>query len=971
MMTGRSIRELQAAALHAGTSMVSAPFRALSFLRTPEAPEAPARLLVRRTLQQPFSRTTRLFGARALSNEATDNADALSVSGLAGQPLCLHTVDGDAALILADAAGRPLWSRNAQGTVSVLSYEAAGAGGRAQSLTEIAAGTTAGRVREQYVYAPLNEAQWKDLNLAGGLSERRDNAGISRPLSVSLSGQSLLSEQCLLKPEVELPDWTSNAEADTDAPLRVSGTYDATGAPLTATNAAAVTTLTDYAINGAVAQTRLASPQVGASKETVILRDIRYRADGVVLSQRAGNGVIDTYEYDPRTQHLARHLTARPAGHPQGALVISDLHYRYDPVGNILSLEDKGADPEWHNNQQATGLREYSYDTLYRLISATGRERTPVSRHYTQSANHVDGSAGSAWAPYAQHYSYDDGDNLTVIRHSGGAGNRTRELSVSQASNRAMAKEHTLTPETGFLAGGLQKQLTDGRELRWHSDNQLRMVSAVSREDEADDSERYHYADGGTRTRKIHTAKTSNTTQTTLTTYSGGCEVRQRLLAGQTTPQKHIVITKAGEVRLVEDRLSGEIHLRYGFGDHLDSSGGETDESGRLISREEYSPYGGTTGSDEAATEVSNLTQRTIRYSGQELDATGLYYYGWRYYMPELGRWLSADPGGLVDGVNLFRMVRNNPISLSDQDGLSPEGDKAREILRMSFFKEAYASNPAQALDKMRKTLLESGNRTFVDSVMERVKRRLEPNTQGARAGRSSQAPVAAMSRMSLASPPLKKSPKLATSEDLQNFQDIYSTNAGYSQINTAMRAGDFVTVSSSKVIGEIERRHGDNQFAGKAGKEIRSSLKYAAEDIGRNMEAIDASLYLKENNKSSRFFRGQGMTMGGIEAFVRARDEGAVLHSLSLLSASKSKEVAVGFMTSAENEKVLMEITGFSATGMGSRYSVAAENEYVFSTHANFHVTNVGSNQSRPGTYIIQLKEVRGHKGSRMPMPY
>lgn len=59
-----------------------------------------------------------------------------------------------------------------------------------------------------------------------------------------------------------------------------------------------------------------------------------------------------------------------------------------------------------------------------------------------------------------------------------------------------------------------------------------------------------------------------------------------------------------------------------------------------------------------------------VRYSGKERDATGLYYYGYRYYQPWLGRWLSADPAGTVDGLNLFAMVRNNPMTLVDEHGL-------------------------------------------------------------------------------------------------------------------------------------------------------------------------------------------------------------------------------------------------------------------------------------------------------------
>ncbi|WIF62929.1 hypothetical protein QN095_02260 [Enterobacter cloacae] len=100
---------------------------------------------------------------------------------------------------------------------------------------------------------------------------------------------------------------------------------------------------------------------------------------GWCCHRRTGNGVTEKYQYDPRTQRLVRHTTSRPDTHPQGALLISDLHYTYDPAGNILTLEDKGTDPAWHNNQQTTGLRTYAYDTLYRLTSATGRERHPVN----------------------------------------------------------------------------------------------------------------------------------------------------------------------------------------------------------------------------------------------------------------------------------------------------------------------------------------------------------------------------------------------------------------------------------------------------------------------------------------------------------------------------------------------------------------------------------------------------------------
>ncbi|WP_324284972.1 RHS repeat-associated core domain-containing protein [Enterobacter ludwigii] len=703
---------LTEAPLHAGTPSVTVtgssgtPVRTLAFLRHPDEAGAgtPARILVSRTVTDVPARTRHLYGARSLAGGIPD---ATTVTGLAGQALSLHTADGDTTLTFPDTAGRPLWTRNAQGTVSTLTYEAPGTAGRPLSVSETVTtdGAAVTRVRETFTYAPV-EADHQARNLAGALVMHHDNAGFSEVHCVSLTGQPLQTQQHLLPPEAGLPDWGAATPPATDAPLTVSGTYDATGAPLTQTNAAGVTTLTAYDLSGAVREVRVRYTHGTAASgretaEVITLKDILYRADGVVLSQTGGNGVTDTYEYDPRTQLLTRHTVQRPAGHPLGALLISDLHYTYDPAGNILTLNEAATQTQWHRNQVTDGRRTYAYDTLYRLVSATGRERLADTARGPQTRLQAYGTgAGGEWFGYTERYTYDDGDNLIQTGH---AGNRpwTRAYAVSATSNRALQQPEggTVSPDEGFLPGGLQKQLADGRTLEWYADGQLREVRPVTRAGaEADDTETYRYSDGGTRVRKYRTTKISGGTHIHTTTYAGGAETRQRRLAGSL--QLDIVITQAGGMRLTEDRLTGGIHLRHAFTDHLGSSGGETDAEGNITSREEYYPYGGSAGADEEAAEMHDRTQR---YSGKERDATGLYYYGWRYYRPEAGRWLSADPGGLADGVNLYRFCRNNPVNIIDNDGLAPvyhyiepraartefEAGSARPFYKMSIdFKE-------------------------------------------------------------------------------------------------------------------------------------------------------------------------------------------------------------------------------------------------------------------------------------------
>jgi len=53
-----------------------------------------------------------------------------------------------------------------------------------------------------------------------------------------------------------------------------------------------------------------------------------------------------------------------------------------------------------------------------------------------------------------------------------------------------------------------------------------------------------------------------------------------------------------------------------------------------------------------------------FRFSSEYHDSeTGLVYYNYRYYSPELGRWLNRDPIGESGGVNLYGMVGNDVIN--------------------------------------------------------------------------------------------------------------------------------------------------------------------------------------------------------------------------------------------------------------------------------------------------------------------
>ncbi|MBX9772198.1 MAG: hypothetical protein K2X29_12550 [Candidatus Obscuribacterales bacterium] len=102
--------------------------------------------------------------------------------------------------------------------------------------------------------------------------------------------------------------------------------------------------------------------------------------------------------------------------------------------------------------------------------------------------------------------------------------------------------------------------------------------------------------------------------------------------------------------------------------DHLGSVRELTDETGTVQSAYQYDPYGqqtkfqsGTVDADFAYADVY-MHRRS-----------GLLFMGNRVYSPKLGRFLTRDPIEEAGGINLYGYANNNPISLTDRDGLAPD----------------------------------------------------------------------------------------------------------------------------------------------------------------------------------------------------------------------------------------------------------------------------------------------------------
>ena len=97
------------------------------------------------------------------------------------------------------------------------------------------------------------------------------------------------------------------------------------------------------------------------------------------------------------------------------------------------------------------------------------------------------------------------------------------------------------------------------------------------------------------------------------------------------------------------------------------SSPSSTPPTVPIAAEYEYGPYG-----EPLRATGPYSKQNPFRFSTKYLDTeTGLYYYGFRYYTPELGRFLNRDPLGESGGANLYGFVGNNPVNNWDYLGLT------------------------------------------------------------------------------------------------------------------------------------------------------------------------------------------------------------------------------------------------------------------------------------------------------------
>lgn len=311
--------------------------------------------------------------------------------------------------------------------------------------------------------------------------------------------------------------------------------------------------------------------------------------------------------------------------------------YTYDGSGNIKTIGPAGA-PD-----------NYSYDTAGRLIRATVGGKTETFK-YDAFGNLIEKAVAGA--------------NPEVMPVDGSS-NRLIGASYDAAGN--LTTQGAL-PEYEYDSFNMLKKTPGGRYNIYDANDER--IGVID-----DDQSRWWIQDLEGR---VIREFTSTNLEHDLNwfwqhdyVYAGG-----HLVGGEKVQWKYV------DERLRETWFGGKRHYHL---DHLGSVRVVTDDDGRSVSEHDYYAFGvSPTKAYQEEMNFGNPSIDSMRFAGHQRDNLGwlnientdyLDYMHARFYDPNLGRFLSVDPGddaylSQPQSWNKYSYVRNNPVRFVDPTGL-------------------------------------------------------------------------------------------------------------------------------------------------------------------------------------------------------------------------------------------------------------------------------------------------------------
>lgn len=601
-------------------------------------------------------------------------------------PLWTKHIDSGVSVIWWDATGKVIRSEDEKGAVGLSAY---GALSRPSFSWAKDNGLEDFTVRMVLVYGddsshgPVNP---KTTNHLGQAYKNYDESGLDAILAYDFKGNVLSGKKQVIKDSLLID--TINAGASNNwevAPYRVDWTtipwneetnllegnyetdnvFDALNRP--------TQTIYPEDINHVRKVATTTYNRAGALQKLEYdgvdyIEHIAYDAKGGIIMTAYGNGIMTRSLYDRTTFRLKRVRTSafiRSAWtFNDNAGVKEDKVFTYDLQGNIVSTHDKCTDCGLPSSPDDL-TRNFTYDSIYRLLTATGRESN------TQPSSDVWNDAAPTPSPnaqncrtYTQVFEYDKLGNILKKIHSATGNSFTRRYNNQLGTNKLLNIDNsqptpTVIASFSYDVKGNQTLCQSEKHYEWdYADRMRAFYNQTGTGVEPTVYAVYLYDGGGNRTKKL-VRKQSGTWESV--TYVGGSFEYHK----KGTEEKNYTQIANVEIRTGGFTGDGSETILYQLKDHLGSVGLRLNHSGSTIDREEYYPFGDSS--------LRTFTKKRYRYCGKEKDEeSGLYYYGARYYMSWAARFISIDPlAADYTYLTPYCYAGNKPIISVDENGMN------------------------------------------------------------------------------------------------------------------------------------------------------------------------------------------------------------------------------------------------------------------------------------------------------------
>jgi YD repeat-containing protein len=526
--------------------------------------------------------------------------------------------------MLNDVAGKPIYARDSRGHTLRTTYDAL----RRPTGVVMREGTGPGLLVQRTVYGET-QSTLEASNLRGKVYQAFDAAGVVTSDAYDFKGNLLRSSRRLAVDDKNTVDWSAGATLETQTYTSRTA-YDALNRPTQliaphsdqpgATvnviqpiyNEANLLERVHAWLNRNAEPGRLLDP---ATANLHAVTDIDYNAKGQRTLIEYGNGVKTEYEYDEKTFRLTRLTTTRGPNFSVAERTVQDLHYTYDPTGNITHIRDDAQQTIYFRNRRVEPNAEYTYDAVYRLIEATGREHlgqaSDGSRLPPVPTSHTDAPRvallhpgdGNAMGNYVQRYVYDEVGSILEMLHRGTdpahpGWTRTYRysepslLESGKTSNRLTSTQIGGDPPQPYThdAHGNMTTMPHLPLMRWDYRDQFQATSQQAVSNGTPEITYYVYDASGQRVRKVterQAAAGRTPTREAERIYLGGLEIYREYAGNGTTVnlERETLHIMDGRqyIALIETRTRGNDGspmqlIRHQFSNHLGSTSLELDE---------------------------------------------------------------------------------------------------------------------------------------------------------------------------------------------------------------------------------------------------------------------------------------------------------------------------------------------------------------------------------------------------------